>query len=108
MTTLVLGNIIREISLETLETSASGGPGERVEEFEEFNEHKNTYTLTLETFVTRDNADRLQLVPEKPYLTTALGVLYQGDALKVLSSLDADSIDCIIGSRLITRFVTTA
>ena len=48
--------------------------------------------------MTRHNTDRLQLVPEKPYLTTALGVLYQGDALKVLNSLEADSIDCIIGS----------
>lgn len=40
----------------------------------------------------------IQLVQEKPFLTTPLGLLYQGDASKILSILDADSVNCIIGS----------
>lgn len=46
----------------------------------------------------RRTGGHIQLVQEKPFLTTSLGVLYRGDASKILSVLDANSVDCIIGS----------
>jgi DNA modification methylase len=46
----------------------------------------------------KTGAKRLQLVPDRPFLVTPLGVLYQGDAKGVLDSLEPESVDCIVGS----------
>jgi len=48
--------------------------------------------------VARQIVERLTLVPAEPYLSTPLGVLYQGDAKQVMRGLPEESVDCIVGS----------